>query len=138
MRRVHENYRPNLFFVILFFITLTVIARIVAKPHGPHGGIVQKAGEYYIEMKNPEKKFYAYLLDKKFKTISNKDVSGNARFLFSDSTTFDIPLKPAEENAFTCVVPGDFYKCKITFAVSGNSISAKFDNPKQIVMNDGR
>jgi hypothetical protein len=138
MNRVYGYNRPNIFFVILFFATLTLIARIVAKPHGPHGGTVQKAGEYYIEMKTPEKKFYAYLLDKKFKTISNKDLSGNARFFFPDSTTFDIPLKPAEENAFTCLVPGNFYACNITFNFMGNSISAKFSNPKQIVLNEGK
>ena|ERR1700758_2649421 len=135
MNNLYKYSRSNFFFLILFFITLTIFARIIAKPHGPHGGMVKKTGEYYIEMKNADRKIVTYLLDKKMNTISNKDVKGEARLFFSDSTTFDIPLKPSGEDEFTCSIPMDFYACKITFTAYNNLIFAKFDNPVKMVIN---
>jgi hypothetical protein len=130
---LYKTLRPHFFFVMLFFITVVVIAGVVGKTQGPHGGYLKKVGTSYIEMKTVEKKLYAYLLDKKLKTVSNRDIVGEARFFFSDSSTTSVSLLPQTDNSFTCGVPGEFFACKITLRSGGHEISALFDNTVKVV-----
>ena len=124
---------PNILFVILLFSTLSMLSLVLARPHGQHGGTVKKAGNYFIEMKIEEKTLTAYLLTNKQKAVDPKDLFGDARFLFPDSTEITIPLKPTKEDFFTCETPEKFYECRITFNYLGKLLSAKFANPVQLV-----
>lgn len=101
---------------------------------GPNGGIVKKAENYYIEIKNvPEMSFYAYLLDKELKIISNKGVLCNAEFFFPDNTSLKVPLKPAPGEAFTADVASGYDACEITFYVLDKHVFARFKNISSIV-----
>ena len=117
------------------FFLLTVIFLISmtgSLPQGPHDGVLKKAEGFYIEMKNnPDTSFFAYLLNKKLKTISNKGISGEVKFFFPDSTVLNAELKPAARNAFTAKPVSGFYGCKITFVVFGKSVSALFEKENQ-------
>ncbi len=95
---------------------------------GPHGGIVKKADNYFIEITNPDKFFFVYLLDKNSKTISNKGISADVKFFLPDSSIFNVQLKPSADDAFTGSGVPEFYACRVTFNVFGKSVSAKFEN----------
>lgn len=112
---------------------MVLIAGVVGKTQGPHGGALKKSGNSYIEMKTVEKKLFAYLLDKKLRTLPNRDVLGEVRFFFPDSSTSNITLLPEPDNSFTCGVPADFFACRITFKIGGNEISAMFNNTLKVV-----
>jgi hypothetical protein len=112
----------------MLFVAISLISSKNSQEKGPHGGIVKKADNYFIEMTNPGKFFFAYLLDKNSKTISNKGISGDVKFFLPDSSIFDVQLKPSADDAFTGEgIPG-YSSCKITFNIFGRSISAKFEN----------
>ncbi len=101
---------------------------------GPHDGIVKEAGDYNIEIKKIEPLLYAYLLDKKLNPISNKGISCEARFLFSDSTNFNIHLKPYGDEGFSMESNSLKYNSyRIYFTINGKLISAQFENESLIV-----
>jgi hypothetical protein len=130
----NKNKGPghNLILALLVFTATALLSWYTKAPDGPHGGVVKKAGNYYIEMKNPENYFSVYLLDRKLKTIKDKVDLAEVRFFMSDSTTLDVKLTPSPGNAYaTKSIPG-FVSCKITFKVSGNEISAMFENHAQV------
>jgi len=119
----------------LFLITITALLALDSPPsQGPHGGAIKKAEGYYVEMKNnPDTSFFAYLLTKKLKTVSNKDVTAEVKLFFPDSTATDVPLKAIAGNAFTGkIIPG-FYACKITFHIYEKEVSAQFAKEDQVV-----
>lgn len=123
---------------IMYALFLLALATLVSlgstQAEGPHGGIVKKAEGYYIEMKNnPDTSFFAYLLSKKQKTISNQNISGEVQLFFPDSTTLDVKLTPIAGNGFTAKVLTGFYACKITFHVFEKEVSAQFEKQSQIV-----
>ena len=101
---------------------------------GPHEGVVKPAGDYNIEVKNSFTNFYAYLLDKKNKPISNKGITCEVRFIFSDNTGISTSLIPYLEDGFTTekMMP-EFYSCRVYFNIQGKSVSAKFENKNTIV-----
>lgn len=135
MKPIIKTLRPNLLFFSLFFIALGLSMAITSiSQGGPHGGVLQKAGNYFIEMSIPGKKIVTYLLDNKSNTISNQDVLCNAKLYFPDSTDMEIRLTPIEENSFTADVPTGFHSCKITFKMGEKEIWAKFENPIQLVL----
>ena len=133
MKALYRSLRPHAFFVILFFITVAVIAGVVGKTQGPHGGALKQVGTSYIEMKTVEKKLFAYLLDQKLKTVPSRNMLGEATFYFPDSTTTNVPLLAEPDNSFTCGVPGEFFACRITFKAGSNEISALFNNTLKVV-----
>ena len=101
---------------------------------GPHGGKVKQAENFNIEKIQSHENLYIFLLDHNYKPISNKGIVGEARFYFSDETTSDIPLKPFEADGFTVsMLDNNYHTCRITFTISGKSISTKFDNENLIV-----
>ena len=121
------------FLAFLYCVTIALVSWNKLSSTGPHGGTLKKAGNYFIEMKTVEKFFYAYLLDKKLKSIDNKNVSGEVKFFMSDSTNFNVSLKRNTDDAFTCENLARSNSCKITFLVFGNSVSAKFENSALLV-----
>ncbi len=125
--------RPHFFFMVLYVATMGLVAYVAAGDQGPHDGTVKKAGPYYIEMKTAEKRLFAYLLDKKLKTLSNAGIHGEADLVFIDNTTQNIPLMADKDSAFMCTVPAEFASCKITFTITGKAVSARFSNPVKLV-----
>ncbi len=122
-----------IFLAFLYCLTIALVSWSKSSPNGPHGGSLKKSGNYFIEMKNPDKLFYAYLLDKKLNTINNKNISGEVKFFMPDSTSFNVPLKAATDDGFTCEsLPGS-YASMVTFIIFGKSISARFENPALLV-----
>jgi|ERR1035437_6922964 len=103
---------------------------------GPHGGKVKKTENFNIEKIQSHENLYVFLLDNNFKPMSNKGITGEIRFYFLDKTTSDIPLKPFEADGFVVGINDTgYHSCRITFLISGKSISAKFDNESLIVLN---
>lgn len=122
-----------IFLAFLYCVTIALVSWSKSSPTGPHGGTLKKSGNYFIEMKNPDKFFSVYLLDKKLNTINNKNVSGEVKFFMPDSTSFNVPLKAAVDDGFTCEsLPGSS-GCKVTFVILGRSISSRFENPALLV-----
>jgi hypothetical protein len=116
--------------IFLVFISFTENKNLQDK--GPHGGIVKKAENYFIELKNTEDLIKVYLLDNNMKTKENEGISGDARFYLSDNTDFTVELMPEQQEAFSAKgIPG-YLTCKITFNVFGRPISARFENEKLI------
>lgn len=96
---------------------------------GPHGGRLQQAKEFNIEVNTSHSEFYAYLLDKQYKPISNKGVSCEIRFLLPDSTNLDVTLMRYKEDGFRIEssVSG-YHSYRVIFHAFGENISAKFEN----------
>ena len=101
---------------------------------GPHGGRLQQAEKFNIETNVSNLEFYAYLLDKQYKPVSNKGVTCKIRFLFPDSTNIDVSLKPYQEDGFRIEssVAG-YHSYRVIFNAFGENISAKFENQIAIV-----
>ena len=121
--------------MLFLFITITLISLSFLQPTiGQHYGIVKEAGVYNIEMKNSFTNFYAYLLDKQNKPISNNGIFCETRFAFSDGTFTKIPLNSFGKDGFSCELNTfKFYSCTIYFNVFGKSVSANFESEKPIV-----
>jgi hypothetical protein len=127
-----RSHRPNILFVILFFSTLGMISLVLSRPRGPHGGVVKKADNYFIEIKTFEKDFTAYLLTQKLRSVDTKEVAGEVKFYFPDSTDVNIPLKP-KDDGFVCIAPGGFSSCKVSFTSVGKTVTARFEKQTQLV-----
>ncbi|MGZ3864512.1 MAG: hypothetical protein ACXVPN_16470 [Bacteroidia bacterium] len=130
----NRSYRKPLIFVVLIFTALSVVSWIFLKPQGPHGGVVKRADNYFIEMKSEEKAFSAYIFDKKFKAIEIPDIHGKVKFYFRGSADINVPLNLSTKNEFKCIPPIGYYSCKVMFTIMGKPVSANFFNPMQIVM----
>ncbi|WP_138994300.1 hypothetical protein [Larkinella sp. C7] len=95
-----------------------------------HGGTVQTAGDYHIEMVISENMLSFYLLDGKENTLSNKGITGDATFEFASKATTKLPLKTGDKDAFQVDVPKAnlFAHCTVSLTVKGKTISSKFKN----------
>jgi hypothetical protein len=95
-----------------------------------HGGVVQEAGNYHIEMVTGANMISFYLLDAKGKTVVNNAISGTAVFDFFNKTKATSPVTKADKNAFQVATPkaNIFTYCTVSFMVKGKSITAKFKN----------
>jgi hypothetical protein len=130
-RRIKRT-RTNLCLASLVFLATVLISWYTHSDNGPHGGALKKVGENYIEMKNPEGYFFTYLLDKKLRTISGKNIFADARFFMPDSTTVDVKLSPGPDKSYTTKsIPG-FVACKITFRLPQAEVSATFENGESV------
>ena len=128
MKTITNSPQIKIFAFILLFIAISLISSKAFQGSGPHGGTVKKAENFFIEITSPDKIFYAYLLDLNSKTISNKGISGDAKFFLPDSSIFVVQLKPSDGDGFSGEgIPG-YSACKITFNIFGNPASATFQN----------
>jgi hypothetical protein len=127
-----KRARTSFWVAALFFIAAVLVSWYSLTDNGPHGGALKKSGDYYIEMKNPEGYFFAYLLDKKLKTISDKNLSADVRFFMPDSTVVDVKLARGSDKSYTAKsIPG-FIACKIIFKAGKSEISATFENGDKV------
>ena len=126
--------------IIVFAVLLIVISTAFISMDkfqvatGPHGGRLQQAEKFSIETNTYNSEFYAYLLDKQYKPISNKGVTCKIRFLFPDTTNLDFTLMPYQEDGFRIEssITG-YHSYRLTFNAFGESISAKFENQITLV-----
>lgn len=114
------------FMAFLYCILIALVSWSKAQPKGPHGGVLKKTQNYFIEIKTPGKFIYAYLLDKKLKTINDKEMSCNVNYSLPDSTGFNLKLKPSPDGGFMAENSNGFNGCLVTFATIGQSISARY------------
>ena len=94
----------------------------------PHGGKVEEAGEYHIEVVTKDNKLSLFLLDGKAKAMSNKDVSGSVLLQFADGKTKTVVLTAAGTDGFDAkeALAATYTKAIVTFKVKGKTFSAKF------------
>jgi hypothetical protein len=136
MGTFYRSIRPHFFFVVLFFLACSLVAYVASKPQGPHGGIVRKADDFFIEIKNEESLFSAWLLTKKLKTVKSTELVAETNFFFPDGTDLLVTMQnEKKDNGFTCQVPPGFIACQVKFNFEGKIITARFDNPLKIVTN---
>lgn len=101
--------------------------------HGsPHGGIVQSAGDYHIELLVKGGNMTVYLLDANEKTVPNKGVSGKATLMFTDktSTTLDLTVSGADGFSVKNDKAALYTSCVITFKVADKTATTKFKAAK--------
>ncbi|MFY9308236.1 MAG: hypothetical protein WAQ28_04215 [Bacteroidia bacterium] len=114
--------------------------------HGsPHGGIVQSAGDYHIELLVKDGNMTVYLLDANEKTVPNKGVTGKATIMFTDKTSVTVDLTASGTDGFS--VKNDkaasYTSCVITFKVADKTATTKFkaakagENKEEHHHNDG-
>ena len=118
--------------------SLAMIMIISFKPinnsDGPHGGKIKPSGNYNIELNSTSETIYAYLLDKNSASLPNKNVQCEIKFIFSDSSSTILPLKPYNNDGFSMSVGFlKFYTCRVYFTVGGKMVSAQFENDNLIV-----
>ncbi|MBA3680932.1 MAG: hypothetical protein H0W73_07160 [Bacteroidetes bacterium] len=116
------------FLALLYCILIAFVSWSKTQTKGPHGGIIKKIQNYYIEINTPGKFIYTYLLDKKLNTISNKEVTCDVKFSLPDSTSFNLKLKPHTDGGFIGENLNGFYGCIVTFTAFGKTLSAKYEN----------
>lgn len=97
---------------------------------GPHNGLLQKAGEYKVEMVERDSSCSFYIINSKGKTVSNKGVTGEVTFEFFNKTKASNPISPDANNALFVEVPraNTYTYCTLTAVVKGKTISARFKN----------
>lgn len=135
MPLVLRSVKGKIFFlVVLYCIVIAFVSWNKSQPRGPHDGVIKKTGNYFIEINTPGKFIYAYLLDKKLKTINDKDLSCEVKFALPDSTSFSLKLKPTTDGGFMGENLNGFNGCIVTFIAFGKSISAKYENASVLVL----
>src|SRR5215203_6585518 len=100
-----KKYKSIALAFILFTASASYAQTTEHKHKAPHGGQVQDAGGYHIEMVKGESIISFYVLDSKEKTMSNKALTGNAVFDFFNKTTATATLKKADKNALVLDTP---------------------------------
>lgn len=124
--------------LILFGLLLSGIAILYSVnsnqvTSGPHGGELKSAENFHIELKEAFPNLHCYLLDQKLGPVSNVGVLCEIRFFMPDETSVDLNLKPFLDNGFILESNTIVYNsCRVTFNISGKSISAKFDKENMI------
>lgn len=95
-----------------------------------HGGLVQEADGYHIEMVKGKDSISFYILDAKQKTLSNKTITGTAVFDFFNKTKATSALAKSNKNAMWVNPPkaNVFTYCTVSLIVQGKTITAKFKN----------
>jgi hypothetical protein len=128
----NKSSRKLMVFLIAMF-GIGFISWYFFQARGPHDGVVKRAESFFIEVRNDDNIFHAWLYDDNFKAIENLRVTGDVKFYQMDSTVFVVPLKPFLKDEFICEsIPG-YISSKVTFNITGVSVSATFQNQVQVV-----
>jgi len=101
--------------------------------YASHGGTVNLAGKYYIEMalnpalKTDQMKFY--LMSKKGKPFSNVDVTGKIQIVFQDGNVENSVLEPSGTDAFVAQLANvtSPFICLAKFEIKGEIHSVRFE-----------
>lgn len=104
---------------------------------GPHGGTYKSVQGYKIEVKTIYPFIYSYLLDKDLKPISNKRMFCEATLLLPDDPGVQVQLQPFRRDGFIMKANSIVYRSiKITYHISGKSISEIFENESFLVQKE--
>jgi hypothetical protein len=96
---------------------------------GPHNGFVSTAGEYKMEALGCDEYLEVYLYDKWMSPLLNYGIAGEVQFLRKDGSGTSEKLVLYGNDGFTAKFPEyDFTTFKVTLAVKGVYISARFRN----------
>ena len=98
------------------------------------GGMVSRAGNYYIELLfKPNDTTLVYLFDENSKSLSNIAVIGKIVFQHYDSTITAVDLKPFNNSSFTVITAFSTYKrCDVYLEVNGSGILARFQKEERL------
>jgi hypothetical protein len=122
------NTKLILFGLILSGIVVLYSVNRYQGTTGPHGGELKPAENFNIELKEAFPNLHCYLLDQKLEPVSNLGVLCEIRFFMPDETTVDLNLKPFLNDGFILESNTIVYNsCRVTFNISGKSVSAKFN-----------
>ncbi|MES2140719.1 MAG: hypothetical protein V4511_13505 [Bacteroidota bacterium] len=128
------NAKLILFGLLLSGIVILYSVNVYQSTTGPHGGELEPAENFNIELKEAFPNLQCYLLDQKLLPISNKGVLCEIRFFLPNETSVDLNLKPFEDDGFILESNTIVYNsCRVTFNMSGKSVSAKFSKENLIV-----
>ena len=100
---------------------------------GAHGGEVKAVGKYKIEMVYQplmkQDQVIFYLMNKKGKPVSNKEITGKAEITYSDKSNGTITLEQRGENSFAgqMVNKTGSFICLLTLTINGENVTARFD-----------
>lgn len=114
--------------ILLFIAVNTSYAQTTTTPS--HGGIVQKSGDYTIELVKIQNQLIFYIQDINKKAVSNKGVTGNVAFQFSDNTATTTELSPLGEDGLLVIneKEGMVPSLTISAKVQGKTLIATFKN----------
>lgn len=127
------NAKLILFGLLLSGIVILYSVNRYQGTTGPHGGELKAAENFHIELKEAFPNLHCYLLDQKLLPVSNVGVLCEVRFFMPDETSVDLTLKPFLNDGFILESNSIVYNsCKVTFNISGKSVSAKFDKENLI------
>lgn len=119
-------------FLALAFLGIlnSFYAQVIIKNNiGPHGGILNVAKNYKIEMTNSPGSVDVYLFDTDMEVVSNKNVRAEIMFVYSSNNTINKTMIACGKNGFTTEVGNQFYFYSIvTFNISGKIVTSKFEN----------
>lgn len=125
--------------IIMLAGTATNFAQTTTNtPKTNHGGVIQKTGDYHIEMVKTETKILFYLLDANKKPLANKNVSGTVLFKYSDNTTSTATLITVGDDGFTAKNDKINKSTSevVTLKVNGKTITATFKNATEPVQKE--
>ena len=128
MKNLKKMKTAILAIVISTMGTFGAMAQDHDNSKAPHGGKVEEAGQYHIEVLTKDNKLSIFLLDGKAKAMSNKGVSGSVLLQFADGKTKTVVLTAAGTDGFDAkeALATTYTKAIVTFKVKGKTVSAKF------------
>lgn len=97
-------------------------------PIASHGGVVQEAGEIYLELVVKGTDVVVYVLDEARKPVPGAQASGTATILV-DGKSHKVELKPAEGNSLRGTLPVEAtgkVVATVALKVGGKTASARF------------
>lgn len=128
MNRLNKVKSAILAIAISAIGTFGAMAQDHDNSNAPHGGKVEEAGAYHIEVVTKDNKISFFLLDGKAKAMSNKGVTGSVLLQFADGKTKPVLLSELGTEGFEAkdALAATYTKAIVTFKVKGKTVSAKF------------
>ena len=128
MNRLKKVKSAILAIAISTMVTFGAMAQDHDNSKAPHGGKVEEAGAYHIEVLTKDNMVSFFLLDGKAKAMSNKDVTGSVLLQFADGKTKTVVLTASGTEGFDAkeTTAATYNKAIVTFKVKGKTVSAKF------------
>lgn len=125
-------------------ITICIIALLSVFGHNsagqvpvapPHRGIVQKSGDFSIELVRGINKYIFYVLDKNNKPVSLAGASGIVSVRYSDNTYIVSNLSAFGENALSIIIhkAGIVPSLSIGIKVNGKSFAAVYHHVPGVI-----
>ncbi len=100
---------------------------------GPHGGTIEEAEPYHMEIKADGSDLIFYLLDGDAKPLDMKNVTGKVKMIYSKSasTTIELMQMDGKQTAMQAI-NGEAFNAVCTLTKAGKSYSASFSSKKDL------